>query len=596
MPSGKNSLSHSNSGGKESVSQAISSDPEELKTVQSVLSLMEKTFNQAKIFSFEHDNVHAFLSRTFHEITSFLKDYPRLELDIQETTFTYKDEIVHSEPDIKKSIPYLLFKDGMQSLIFSVGLQEKELEDFFQVLHECSLLPSEESDSVYSIWEKNFTHIHHSATDQLLLTRVKSTVRPYDPVDMFTGSVDWEEEGTELEKGDGENASSADFGPPAKKAENSLQEDSEQLAKNSTLSEKEEDALQYMVLSNRKINTDDELTALLLEILYLAEEEGVFSDTVKSISEHLRSIIKKCDFAGSAYLVGSIREMEHEFIHLNPSRLPPLQGYIKTLSEPQFLDEIRKTVTVDPAAAQNDEFLLFLNFLGPTSFSLIRDLYLARKDDGFYLKVYDFFLRSLQTDPASFLSHLTFEDDGISRAAITALGDSGLPETVDTLAQLLSRENYIFTEDIIHALGKIDHVNAARAILSLLTDPRPDIRSVAFKNIVFHPDLAFQKDLDSHIRGPGFLTYSLEDKGSLLFLLGKFNNPQASTLIGKFIEKPGWVGRKKKLALALISISVLEKMTNSEAKDKLKQKQKLKNLKIRRACRNALAAETDQKD
>ncbi|MCJ7681646.1 MAG: hypothetical protein MUP70_13030, partial [Candidatus Aminicenantes bacterium] len=76
-------------------------------------------------------------------MTSFLKTHPQIDVEIQETDFTYKGEIVLNEPDIKKSIPFLLFKDGMESLVFSSGLREKELEDFFLILLECSLLPPE---------------------------------------------------------------------------------------------------------------------------------------------------------------------------------------------------------------------------------------------------------------------------------------------------------------------------------------------------------------------------------------------------------------------------------------------------------------------
>ncbi|MCG2815464.1 MAG: hypothetical protein L6425_05985, partial [Candidatus Aminicenantes bacterium] len=131
MPSDKGPLSNSDPNRDEPISPVSAPDPKELKAVQTILSFTEKTFNQLKIFPFRHDNVLNFFRRTHSEITAFLRNHPQIDLEIKETAFTYKDEIVLSEPDIKKSIPFLLFKDGMQSLVFSIGLQEKELEDFF---------------------------------------------------------------------------------------------------------------------------------------------------------------------------------------------------------------------------------------------------------------------------------------------------------------------------------------------------------------------------------------------------------------------------------------------------------------------------------
>ncbi|MCJ7682579.1 MAG: HEAT repeat domain-containing protein, partial [Candidatus Aminicenantes bacterium] len=457
-----------------------------------------------------------------------------------------------------------------------------------------SLLPPEESDTVYSIWEKNFSHIHHTATDMLLMMRVKSEVQPYKPdlADMVTGSVNLEDEDGSQE--DKKDQPPEELDSLEEKPESELQRESEQLTEKCTFSEEEKSTLQRMIHASRKINPDDELTALFLEILYMTENEKGFTASVDSIAEHLHSIIKKNDFAGAAYLVGSLREMEHEYIHLNPARLPPLQNCIKSFIDPLFLKKIRKTLTGDPAGAQNDEFLLFLNFLGPASFSLIWDLYDAKKSDAFYLKAYHFFIKALQSDPSSFLNHLSIKEDDISRAVITAMGDSRLPGTVDTLAPLLQNDNFILTEDVIHALGKIDHVNAVRAILTLIGDSRPDIRFAALKNIVFHNDPSLQKDLEAHIRNPGFQTRSPKEKILLLRILGKFNNQSASTLIGQYIRKPGWIRRKNKLELALISISLLENMTIPEAKKRLERGRKLKNKKIQRACRRALESETDQ--
>ena len=307
MPSEKEILSHADFGREDPISPTTPPEPEELKAVQSIFSLLEKTYNQLKIFPLKHDNVRSFFMRTHTEITSFLKIHPQIDVDIQETTFTYKDEIVLSEPDIKKSIPYLLFKDGMESLVFSIGLQEKELEDFFMILHECSKLPPEESDSVYSIWERNFAHIHHTASDLLLLMRIKSEVPPYEPDldEIFQGSIDFKDE--DIEQEGKKETPPEELKHETESPEDKLRRESEQLTKKSDLSESERNTLQRMILASRAINPDDELTALFLEILYMADTKEAFKTSVNSISEHLRSIIKKKDFAGAAYLVGSER-------------------------------------------------------------------------------------------------------------------------------------------------------------------------------------------------------------------------------------------------------------------------------------------------
>jgi hypothetical protein len=57
-----------------------------------------------------------------------------LEIDIQEFSFTYKNKLVFQDKKTIKSLPFLLYKDGMQTLSFYKGLKKEEIQGFMEII------------------------------------------------------------------------------------------------------------------------------------------------------------------------------------------------------------------------------------------------------------------------------------------------------------------------------------------------------------------------------------------------------------------------------------------------------------------------------
>lgn len=147
-------------------------DKKQLNEVKDIVNQLEKAFSQMKIFSFDHDNVETFIDLLFEKMSHYLQNNWKLEIGIEEFSFTFKGIPFYTETQISKSLPYLFYKDGLKILFFYRGLLRDELKQFLEIVKQDSSLPPEESDIVISLWEQDFTNIQYFAPDDYLESKI----------------------------------------------------------------------------------------------------------------------------------------------------------------------------------------------------------------------------------------------------------------------------------------------------------------------------------------------------------------------------------------------------------------------------------------
>ena len=245
---------------------------DKVKKVSDIFNLFSRTFSQIKIFSAEHATVKKFIDQLYIYFRDFLDKNEKMEIGIDETSFTFLKEEIYREDNIQKSLPFLFFKDGVQILFFYKGLQKDEFEEFLEVIKKESQLPAEESDVVNAIWEKDFDNIRYYAPDDFLETKIglKTLVKKYevDKKKLSRGKINLRPNdrsshgkfrGTEVSGIDDDSWKKMDFADQVTL-----------LIGNMELNEQEKDAIESMLNNNREITRDDELLSLLFELSWFS--------------------------------------------------------------------------------------------------------------------------------------------------------------------------------------------------------------------------------------------------------------------------------------------------------------------------------------
>src|SRR3990170_2016961 len=157
-----------------SMSSAKLEDPKEqdeldakagVKSATDVLQTLSKAIRTLKIYPDTSPLRQKFVTELTGKFNKFLDEYGNLILRVKQTEMFYQGEVVYSHPSKEENIAFRLFGDGIREIIFTKGLEEKEILDFIDAItRDCS---KEGNDDVVTLlWEKDFKNIRHIVVEE----------------------------------------------------------------------------------------------------------------------------------------------------------------------------------------------------------------------------------------------------------------------------------------------------------------------------------------------------------------------------------------------------------------------------------------------
>ena len=353
------------------------------------------------------------------------------------------------------------------------------------------------------------------------------------------------------------------------------------------LEESEIDTLEEMIAENRSISSDDELTAIYLEMLYIEEDKEKFDQTLKMMMEHMEDMLNKGNFKNAVLILQNMIELRKNLDELGSEKLDEVETFIESTKSKEVFITLRKGYKNTPPN-RFDDFFRYLSLIGPQTLPLAQDLYEEKKDDYYLAKMYSY-LREICRQDIDSLMTLTGEDKPeLTTAVIAALGSSNDKEAIPHLTGFIEAVKRPYIKKSIKALGNIDDPDASKVLLPLLSDKEPAIRLLAAQNLQFFPDPSLIQHMTDLINSKPFIKKSIHEKTALLKFLGQQENSEAVNIFRNFIKKPGLFKRRKKIESAICAIYILKNMQFSEAADLLVKGAQLKNKKIREECQAVL--------
>ncbi len=141
---------------------------EELLLARDLTGFFLKTFKAIRFYPPDNPTIKGFRDQLTKKFQHFLNKYPSFFLQIGEFSLSFKDRILYENRDPKSSLAFLLYKDGLRELRFVKGLEEWEVHGLMEVIRGSEQINEMEDDLVTLIWERDFVHISHLATDEFL--------------------------------------------------------------------------------------------------------------------------------------------------------------------------------------------------------------------------------------------------------------------------------------------------------------------------------------------------------------------------------------------------------------------------------------------
>ena len=141
---------------------------EELLLARDLTGTLIKSVKAFRFYPADNPTLKGFRDQLVKRFQFFLNKYQSFVIQIGEYDLSYKGKILYENRDVKASLAYLLYKDGMRELRFTKGLEEWEIQGLMDIIRGSDVVNQLEDDVVTLMWERDFTHISYLATDEFL--------------------------------------------------------------------------------------------------------------------------------------------------------------------------------------------------------------------------------------------------------------------------------------------------------------------------------------------------------------------------------------------------------------------------------------------
>jgi hypothetical protein len=152
----------------ETVGSEVRMVDEEFLQAKDLINTFIKTIKSFRLYPADNPTLVGMQEQLFRRFQTYLEMYNFFALEIGEYDFSFKGKIVYEDRELKGSLPFLFFKDGLRELRFMEGLEEDELKGLTDIIIQRDNINEFEDDLITLIWEKDFIHISYLATDQFL--------------------------------------------------------------------------------------------------------------------------------------------------------------------------------------------------------------------------------------------------------------------------------------------------------------------------------------------------------------------------------------------------------------------------------------------
>ena len=141
---------------------------EEFILARELTGVFIKAIKAFRFYPADNPTLKGVRDQLFKKFQVFLNKYQSFVIQVEEYNLSFKGRIIYENRDVKTSLAFLLYKDGLREVRFMKGLEEWEVQGIIDIIKQSDTINQFEDDIVTLMWEKDFEHISHLATDEFL--------------------------------------------------------------------------------------------------------------------------------------------------------------------------------------------------------------------------------------------------------------------------------------------------------------------------------------------------------------------------------------------------------------------------------------------
>ncbi len=519
---------------------------EEVKSAKALIQTFLSTLKAFRLYESNHPLLSKFQDRLKHDFENYFNEFDSFCLQVGEHQLFYSGRVIYQSEDIKESLAFVFFKDGIREIRFFKGIEFREIVDFLQIVRKSDSVSRYEDDLVTLIWEKDFAHIAITTLDDF--AEGGTVFVPATQEDLTKGleySAFGKEGGQEKDLVDENIQQTITSAPGMGLAQTFQLTPQEVMDLNREIQAEQEPEHLYVLV--------DHLTEILL---HLGEGEEALENLVSYYERILESLLKERDVKRMQTILQNLREIRDS---LGEERQKAgLQQILERSTKPHFIlligEVIRNSPEIEP-----EPVLEYFRFLTPQAIGSLCQV-LSRLESNKWRKIItDLLIELSREDIQPLIPFLSDRNSGLLRQILSILEKIHHPSTPKYLGTLVTHSDLRLREATLQLLAQFAE-EGKDFVLRFLNDPAPEIRARASIVLARMAKQEAVKPLMKIILSEEFYKRDYEEKASFFRALGETGSKEVIPMLQKIAAKRNLFGKGKWEEMRLCANNTLRMM------------------------------------
>ncbi len=510
---------------------------EKVKSTKALIQTFLQTLKAFRLYETNHPILSKFLERLRKDFDQYFDEFDSFSLQVGEYRLYYRGNVVYENQDVKESLAFVFFKDGVRELQFSRGLEFRELMDFLNIVRKSDFLNRMEDDLVTLLWEKDFSHITFTTVDEFL--EGSGIYVPATEEDLIKRSEYSGHDGEWSPEGPDETQTVSPRVPEAGGLEQAINPaPGQSLVEACQLTLEESEAIDREAQQEQHPEYIYVLIDNLIEILlHLGEDVDAYENTISYFDRVIEYLLEAKEVGKAADLLKSLSDTM-ELMVLKDKQIFAIRRILERSSTPKNVQLLGKAMRGNEEV-NSEPILRYLRFLTKQAVEPLC-LLLGELESGKWRKVICEQLVELARGEIQLLSKfLSDRHPFLICHILYILGRIGDSSAVKYLGDLPTHQDIKVREETLQVLNKFGR-NGKDLIQKFLVDSTPGIRAKAALLFSRNAKVEAVKPLTEIILSEDFYKRDYEEKASFFRALGETGSEEVIPVLKRIAKKRSW--------------------------------------------------------
>ena len=515
---------------------------EKVKSTKALIQTFLQTLKAFRLYEADHPILSKFSERVRNDFNQYFDEFDSFSLQIGEHRLYYRGKVVYENQDIKESLAFVFYKDGIRELQFLKGLEFKEMMDFLNIVRKSDFLNRMEDDLVTLLWEKEFSHITFITVDEFLEGSgiyVPATEEDLIKRSEYKGS--WDEPTQEKVEQRQDQSSQVPVAEGLEQAINPAPGQS--LAQACQLTPEEKETIHREAQQEQQPEYIYVLIDNLIEILlHLGEDVDAYENMISYFDRVIEYLLEQKEVGKAVTLLKSLNDMMESMV-LKDKQIFAIRRILEKSSSSKHIELLGKVIKGN-GEVHSESILQYFQFFTKQAVEPLCVL-LGEIESGKWRKVIcDQVAELSQEDIQPLVRFLSDPNPFLVCLILYILGRTGDPAALKVLESLVTHANGKVREETLQVLNKYGEKSKA-LIQKFLNDSEPKIRAKAALLLARHAKAEAVKPLMELILSEDFYKRHYEEKISFFRALSETGSKEVIPILKKIARKRKWFQKAK---------------------------------------------------